>query len=135
MDCIFCKLANGEIPTYTVYEDENFRVILDVAPASKGHCLILPKTHAENLFEMPDELLGKAHILSKKIATAVKKAVDAQGVNILQNSGAAAGQSVMHYHVHVVPRHTDDKIQLNKCGEGLSDEEFAQIRDSIVKQL
>lgn len=134
-DCIFCKIASGEFSSYTVYEDEDFRVILDIAPASKGHCLILPKAHSADLFEMPEEKLGKAHILSQKIAVAVKKAVGAEGVNIIQNNGAAAGQSVSHYHVHIIPRHTGDGVKLNVGGSSFSEEEFSQIRDSIKAQL
>lgn len=135
MDCIFCKIANGEIPSNTVYEDENFRVILDIAPASKGHCLILPKKHAADLFEMDEELIAKAHILSKKIASAVKKATDAQGINIIQNNGAAAGQSVGHYHVHIVPRHSGDGVRLNAQGGSISDAEMEEIKNSIIANI
>ena len=89
-DCIFCKIANGEIPSNTIYEDNDFRVILDIAPANLGHCLILPKNHSANLYEMPAELVGKAHILAQKVAKAVKEATGCDGLNILQNNGEAA---------------------------------------------
>jgi histidine triad (HIT) family protein len=135
MDCIFCKIAAGEIPSNTVYEDDNFRVILDIAPANPGHCLILPKTHAQDMFELSDELVSAAHALAKRIAAAVKKAVKADGINIIQNNGAAAGQSVPHYHVHIVPRFNGDGVQLNKEGTGLSDEEFAKIKVAIISEL
>ena len=91
-DCIFCKIANGEIPSATLYEDEEFRVILDLGPASKGHSLILPKKHAANIFELPDEYVSKVMVVAKKIAKAVKEACHCDGVNILQNNGEAAGQ-------------------------------------------
>ena len=81
-NCIFCKIANGEIPAATLYEDENFRVILDLGPASKGHALILPKSHAANIYEMPDELAGKAMILAKKMAGALTKALNCDGFNV-----------------------------------------------------
>ena len=109
-DCIFCKLANGVFPTATVYEDEDFRAILDIAPAHKGHVILLPKTHADNLYELDDAIAAKALPIAKKIAIAVKKATGCDGINILQNNGTAAGQSVFHLHVHVVPRYEGDGI-------------------------
>lgn len=134
-DCIFCKISNGEIPSYTVYEDNDFRVILDIAPAGKGHCLIIPKRHGADMFELSDEVLAKAYVLAKKIGCAVKKAVNADGINIIQNNGAAAGQSVSHFHIHVVPRKNGDGVALNVSGNTLSEEEFTAIRDAIVKAL
>lgn len=109
-DCIFCKIANGEIPSATVYEDDNFRAILDIAPAHKGHTIILPKTHAANIFELPEDIAGKIFPVAQKIATAIKEATGCDGVNILQNNGTAAGQSVFHLHVHVIPRFENDGI-------------------------
>lgn len=135
MDCIFCKLANGEIPTNTVYEDDNFRVILDAAPANPGHCLILPKTHAADIFELDSDKVAGAHALAKKIAAAVKKAMKADGINIIQNNGAAAGQTVPHYHVHIVPRHAGDGVQINAEGKGMSPDEFEEVRKAIAAEL
>ena len=86
-DCIFCKIANGEIPAATLYEDEDFRVILDLGPASKGHSLILPKKHAANIYELPDETAGKAMILAKKMAGKLSDALNCDGFNIVQNNG------------------------------------------------
>jgi histidine triad (HIT) family protein len=107
-DCIFCKLANGDIPTNSIYEDEDFKVILDMGPATKGHALILPKDHADNLFELPDETAGKAMILAKKLAKHMMEVLDCDGLNVVQNNGEAAGQTVMHYHLHLIPRYKDD---------------------------
>ena len=104
-DCIFCKLANGEIPTATLYEDDDFRVILDAGPATEGHCLILPKAHYPNLYEMPEELLGKAHILAKHIAEQLRASLGCDGLNIVQNNGSCAGQTVFHFHIHLIPRY------------------------------
>ncbi len=103
-DCIFCKLANGVFPTNTVYEDEMFRVIMDLGPASPGHMLILPKEHYANLYELPEETAAAAMKLAKKLAIAAKEALNADGVNVVQNNEEAAGQTVMHFHLHVVPR-------------------------------
>ena len=109
-DCIFCKIANGEIPSATVYEDDNFRAILDIAPSHKGHTIILPKNHAANIFELPEDIAKGIFPVAKKVATAIKETTGCDGVNILQNNGAAAGQSVFHLHVHVVPRFEGDGI-------------------------
>ncbi len=109
-DCIFCKIAAGEIPSATVYEDGDFRAILDIAPAHKGHTIILPKTHAANLLELDDSTAAKLLSVAKKIAKALKEELGCDGINLLQNNGAAAGQSVFHLHVHVVPRYDGDGI-------------------------
>ena len=108
-DCIFCKIANGEIPSATVYEDEDFRVILDLGPANPGHALILPKEHYPNLPALDERLAARALPLAGKIGAAMQEALGCDGFNVLQNNGAAAGQSVFHFHVHVIPRYTDDK--------------------------
>ena len=107
-NCIFCKLANGDIPTNSIYEDDMFNVILDNGPANLGHALILPKDHSANVFETPDETLGKAMILAKKVAQKLKDTLECDGVNLVQNNGAAAGQTVEHFHLHVIPRFTND---------------------------
>lgn len=107
-NCIFCKIANGEIPSATVYEDETFRAILDLSPAAKGHTLILPKAHAANLFELPDETAAKALMLAKKLGAVLKEGLHADGLNVVQNNGEAAGQTVLHFHMHLIPRYKDD---------------------------
>lgn len=86
-DCIFCKIANGIIPSHTLYEDENFKVIFDLGPATKGHALILPKKHFDNIYEMDDETASKVFVLAKKMATAMTKAFDCDGFNVIQNNG------------------------------------------------
>jgi len=107
-NCIFCKLANGDIPTYSLYEDENFNVIFDAGPATLGNALILPKDHAANLFELDDELVAKAHVLAKKMAKILMEVFEADGINILQNNFPAAGQTVFHFHIHLIPRKEQD---------------------------
>ena len=117
-NCIFCKIANGEIPSATLYEDEDFRVILDLGPASKGHALILPKKHAANIFELPDDLAAKAIVLAKNIAATLKEGLNADGVNIVQNNGEVAGQTVFHFHMHIIPRYKGDTVNMTwKPGE------------------
>lgn len=109
VNCIFCKIANGDIPSATLYEDDDFRVILDLGPATKGHALILPKEHFANLFEIPEELVAKAFTLAKKMASRMKDALGCDGFNIVQNNGIAAGQTVFHFHIHLIPRYDHDE--------------------------
>ena len=130
-NCIFCKLANGEIPTSTLYEDEDFRVILDASPAAKGHALILPKEHYANLYELDDELAGKALVLAKKMNTKLTGILGCDGYNIVQNNGEAAGQTVFHFHIHLIPRQKDDGVMLGwKMGE-LTEEDKEDILSKI----
>lgn len=111
-DCIFCKIAAGEIPSKTLYEDESFRVILDISPASKGHAIILPKNHAANLYELSDEDASRILVVAKKVATVMQDILHCDGLNVLQNNGEAAGQSVFHLHVHLIPRYENDRINI-----------------------
>ncbi len=111
-NCIFCKIANGEIPAATLYEDDAFRVILDLNPAALGHALILPKKHAANLMELPDETASKALVLAKKIAGKLQDGLHADGLNVVQNNGEAAGQTVFHFHIHLIPRYEGDTVSV-----------------------
>lgn len=111
-DCIFCKLANGVFPTNKIYEDDDFTVILDASPANEGHALILPKQHYANLFEIDDEVSAKVLPLAKKVAKALKEEFNCDGVNVVQNNGEAAGQTVFHFHVHVIPRYDNDDFKI-----------------------
>lgn len=132
-DCIFCKIANGEIPSKTLYEDEDFRVILDLGPATKGHALILPKDHAANLYELPEETAGKAMILAKKMAMRMRDKLKCDGFNLVQNNGEVAGQTIIHFHIHLIPRYTDDGQRINwKAGEA-SQEELEAIKNLITE--
>ena len=134
-DCIFCKIANGEIPSATLYEDDDFRVILDLGPATKGHALILPKAHYADLTEIPEELAGKATGVAKKIVTAMKSALPCDGYNVVQNNGEAAGQTVFHYHVHLIPRCKNDHAGVSwKPGE-LTDEVKEEVLEKARKAL
>ena len=108
-NCIFCTLANGVFPTNSIYEDDDFNVILDASPATKGHALILPKEHYANIYEMDEELLGKAAKLAKKIITHEKEVLGCDGYNIVQNNGEVAGQTVFHFHMHLIPRYGKDE--------------------------
>jgi len=126
-NCIFCKIANGEIPAATLYEDADFRVILDLGPASKGHALILPKTHAANIYELSDELAAKAMVLAKKMATVMTEALECDGFNIVQNNGEPAGQTVFHFHMHLIPRYKNDEVGLTWTPGELTEEDKKEI--------
>ncbi|MDO4307981.1 MAG: HIT family protein [Eubacteriales bacterium] len=130
-NCIFCKIANGEIPSATLYEDGDFRVILDLGPASKGHALILPKAHAANIYELPDELAGKAMVLAKKMAGKITEALKCDGFNIVQNNGQTAGQTVFHFHMHLIPRYEGDSVGLTWTPGELTDE----VREEILSKV
>lgn len=130
-ECIFCKIAKGEIPSATLYEDEEFRVILDLGPANKGHALILPKAHYENLYDLPDEMAAHAMILAKKNATKMKGILNCDGYNLVQNNGEAAGQTVFHFHMHLIPRYTDDHAGITWTPGTLTSED----RDEILEKF
>lgn len=129
-NCIFCKILAGEIPSTAVYEDDDFKAILDVNPAARGHVIILPKNHAANIYELPDEDASKIMVVAKKIATAIKKAYHCDGVNILQNNGEAAGQTVFHLHVHVIPRFKGDTVNI-----GWKQGDMPEDLDAICKEI
>ena len=106
-NCIFCRIIAGEIPSATIYEDEDFKVILDISPAAKVHALILPKQHYANLYELPEELCGKVMKLAKRLAAHMTEKLSCDGFNLVQNNGEVAGQTVFHFHLHLIPRYKD----------------------------
>lgn len=128
-NCIFCKIANGGIPSATLYEDEDFRVILDLGPATRGHALILPKEHYANVIALPDEVTAKAFILAKKMAAKMMEVLHCDGVNVVQNNGEAAGQTVFHFHIHLIPRYVGDGAGVTWAPGTLTDE----TREEILK--
>lgn len=132
-NCIFCKLSNGEIPTRTIYEDELFRVILDADPATKGHALILPKGHYKDIYELPETEASEIFVLAKKMATHMTNVLKCDGFNIVQNNGEVAGQTVFHFHLHLIPRFQGDgneeKISWNHAK--FTEEELDQIRETL----
>ena len=131
-NCIFCKILNGDIPSRTIFEDEDFQVIMDVEPATKGHCLILPKNHYANLFEMPDEVAAKVLPIAKKVAAHLKETLQGDGINLVQNNGEAAGQTVHHFHMHVIPRYEGGNAKdVTWSHSAFRAEELDAIRDQI----
>lgn len=126
-NCIFCKIAAGEIPSATIYEDDDFRVILDIEPASKGHALILPKEHFANLYELSDEVAAKALVVAKKVMAKMTDIVGCDGYNVVQNNGEAAGQTVFHFHIHLIPRYKEDDVKIGWKPGKLTEEVKAEI--------
>jgi histidine triad (HIT) family protein len=131
-NCIFCKIANGEIPSRTLYEDNDFRVILDLGPATKGHALILPKEHYKNLYEISDDTAAKVLPLAKKMAQKMTDKLGCDGFNLIQNNNEVAGQSVFHFHMHLIPRYNDDGQNLVMKANKMSDEELDEILNTIL---
>lgn len=134
-NCIFCKIALGEIPSNTIYEDEMFRVIFDIAPASKGHAIILPKKHATNIYDLSDEVASKIFVVAKKLAIIMKDILKCDGFNIIQNNGEVAEQTVFHLHVHLIPRYKGDGININWVPGKIEQEEIDQLIYKIKKCL
>ncbi|MFT4143258.1 MAG: HIT family protein [Mobilitalea sp.] len=134
-NCIFCRIIAGEIPSATVYEDEEFKVILDISPAAKGHMVILPKKHAGNLFELEEEVASKALLIAKKVAGAVKEELNCDGINLLQNNGEAAGQTVFHFHIHIIPRYQGDTVKMKWITGSYSGDEAAELAVRIGNRI
>ncbi len=130
-NCIFCKIAAGEIPSTTLYEDDDFRVIMDIEPASKGHALILPKEHYTNLYELDDELAAKAMVLAKKMITKLTDILGCEGYNVLQNNGPVAGQTVFHFHMHLIPRYKEDDVKIEWKHGNLTEE----LKEEILAKI
>jgi len=133
--CIFCKIIRGEIPSSTIYEDENVKVILDISPAAKGHAILLLKEHVANVFELPAELAGKVFAVVPKVATAIKEELGCDGMNILQNNGVEAGQTVFHLHIHFVPRWKDDSVNIKWEHLSYEDGEAAALAEALRKRI
>ena len=110
-DCVFCKIVQKQAPSSIIYEDEYVMAFLDIRPASEGHVLVISKEHYEGILDIPSDLLGRVHQVSKRVAIAVKQALNVDGINVIQQNGRAANQEVFHIHVHVIPRHLGQKMK------------------------
>jgi len=108
MDCVFCKIRDGQIPSVKIYDDERTFAIMDINPLNEGHLLVIPKAHAATIYEIAEEDMGRLAVVAKRIALAVQKTLRPDGLNMLQANGAAAFQSVPHFHLHLIPRWSGD---------------------------
>ena len=133
-DCIFCKIINKELPSYTIYEDENTLAFLDINPSVPGHTMVIPKQHYDSFQETPPEVVAKVASVAQKIAPVIQKAVDAEAYNFTNNCGRAAGQIIMHTHFHLMPRRADDGKKLWGGQEGNPDE-LKQVQENILTDL
>jgi histidine triad (HIT) family protein len=133
--CPFCSIASGKTYASIVYEDETVLAFMDRNPANVGHTLVVPREHWENIYEIPEKVLADIVTVVKRVSVAVKKTVDAEGISILQLNGRAAGQSVMHFHVHIIPRFRGDSITGHKGLERPEGRELDEIAQKIRKTL
>ncbi len=132
-NCIFCKIIEEELPSYKIFEDDFLLSILDIKPWSRGHVVIILKNHKENIFELSEAEAEKIFPMARKIAIAVKKATDCDGINVIQNNGETAGQTINHFHIHIIPRFEGDKVQIEAAAEGIED--FEAVKDKIIQNL
>ena len=131
-DCIFCKIIKGDIPSNTIYEDDDYKVVLDVGPVAKGHALILPKDHYEDFYEIPEETAVSAFRLAKKLMVKMTEALKCDGFNIVQNNKEAADQTVPHYHMHLIPRYKGGQPLFGYKPLEVSNEEQIMIKEQII---
>ena len=127
MDCLFCKIISGDIPSNTIYEDEIVKVFLDIIPISNGHCLIVSKKHYSNIEDIDLGTLKHVNEVAKKIYKKLKEKLNCEGLTLVQNNGL--GQEVKHYHLHLVPRYTNDEIMMN------SNKEILESIEDVMKKL
>ena len=130
-NCVFCKILNNELDSYKIYEDDDCAVILDKFPNNIGHCLIIPRRHVQNIFELDNNLSGKLLKIAAKIANAIQKSLKPDGIHLLQNNGKGANQTVNHFHMHVIPRYFDDTVEIKWVNNKFNDDEFVSTLNKI----
>ena len=134
-DCIFCKLANGDIPTNALYEDDIVKAIFDLSPATKGHIIILTKEHFDNLYSIDEETAAHIFKVAAKLAKAAKAALKCNGMNILQNNEEIAGQTVFHFHMHIIPRYVGDNVKFSWNQGKISEDEIKDLKKKIQNRF
>ncbi|TAH73869.1 MAG: HIT family protein [Anaerolineaceae bacterium] len=134
-NCIFCKIISGDIPSSVLYEDEDFKAIMDISPASRGHVIILSKKHFENLFELEDNVAARVLIVARKLAIAMKEELNCEGINLLQNNGEVAGQSVFHIHFHLIPRYKGDNVKVTWTPGKYAEGEASELAQIIANRI
>jgi len=134
-DCIFCRLANGDIPTNALYEDDIVKAIFDLSPASMGHIIIMPKEHFDNLYSIDEETAAHVFKVATRLAKAIKEALNCDGMNILQNNEEIAGQTVFHFHMHIIPRYLGDNVKFSWNQGKISEDEIKDLKKKIQNRF
>jgi histidine triad (HIT) family protein len=130
-DCIFCKIVAGDMPSHQIDEDDKTLAFMDISPWTRGHSLVIPKTHSRNIYDADPEDLAAAHIAAQRLAQRFRERLDCEGVNILQSSEPAAMQTVFHTHVHVVPRYSNDGLHIAGHPEQADQEELKALAEEL----
>ena len=131
--CIFCKIANNEVNSYKIYEDEKFLAFLDISQLTLGHTLVIPKKHYETIFDLDEETSKEMFNLVRKLSIQIKNATNCEGINIFNNNGEVAGQAVSHFHIHILPRYTKEELTINAKGKSLTEQEFIELAEKLRK--
>jgi histidine triad (HIT) family protein len=134
-NCIFCKIIGNEIPATTLYEDEYFKAIMDISPAAKGHAILISKKHVADIYEVDEETASRAFSVAAKIARAMKEELNCEGINILQNNGEAAGQTVFHLHIHIIPRYKGDTVDITWKQGSYAEGEVQAVSEAIRRRI
>lgn len=132
-NCVFCKIISGEFSSYTLYEDDDFKVIFDINPATYGHALLITKNHYKNLFELDDTVASKALVIAKKVATVLANELQCDGFNLLQNNEEIAGQTIFHFHIHLIPRYKNDNVSLVPATMRIDEAKATELSEKINK--
>ena len=134
-DCLFCKIIKGDIPNYTVYQDEKTLALLDINPNTRGHTLVIPIEHASNIIGMEDSNVDAVFRTVRKVVRGLEVALKPDGFNLVVNHGEAAGQLIHHFHCHIIPRYVGDTIEFNAKGITLSEDEFNDLAQKVSNQI
>lgn len=130
-DCIFCSILAGDMPGEVVMEDEHTVALMDIAPWTRGHAVVIPRRHVTNLYEIDDEELARVHATARRLAIRARDALAADGVNTLNSTNPAAWQTIFHFHVHVIPRYDGDPLELPTRPQKVSPEDLAEVASEI----
>jgi histidine triad (HIT) family protein len=133
--CIFCRIAQKQVPASLVFEDEKVMAFLDIRPLNEGHTLVIPKAHYESIFDIPQDLIAYLHEVTKQVAIAVEKATKADGLSIVQQNGEAAGQEILHLHIHIIPRYQGQELPSPSKIPEANREKLSQTAAKIRKYL
>ncbi|MEM0373967.1 MAG: HIT family protein [Sulfolobaceae archaeon] len=131
-ECVFCRIVRGELKSFVVYEDEDTLAFLDIYPISKGHTLVIPKSHFENIFDIDYDVLKKVITTVRKVSLAMRK-LGAEGVNVILNNGKAAEQHVFHIHFHVIPRYNNDGLNMDILARRIKYDSMEEMRETAIK--